>query len=85
MDTYKEIQDELEELVSTPKLKFTESSLKKKKKVDLVTLCSDLGLDVEGTRAELIKRLVENKEEQVIEATSTVIIVKEESVEGIRI
>lgn len=52
-DDYEEDDDEVEE-------GYTESSLRELKKSQLKAIAGDMGLDTEGTRKELVARIVES-------------------------
>ncbi len=60
--TLDEVIDLAEDLVGAAKTLPSLSSLKKMKKADLVALCDENGLEVKGTKAELLARIEEIKE-----------------------
>jgi polyhydroxyalkanoate synthesis regulator phasin len=57
--TLDEVIDLAEDLASVAKTLPSISELKKLKKNDLISLCEENGLEVKGTKAELISRLQE--------------------------
>ncbi|MAK37441.1 MAG: hypothetical protein CMC15_14895 [Flavobacteriaceae bacterium] len=60
--TLDEVLDLAEDLADAAKKLPSVSELKKLKKDDLISLCNENGLEVKGTKAELISRLKEIEE-----------------------
>jgi hypothetical protein len=83
---YEQVQKEMEELLDDSaveeELLFARAELENENKDFLVAMCRKYGLKHYGTRKELIKRLLTvedtNENVSILEATSTVVAVKEE-------
>lgn len=62
--TYEEIQSSFEKMLEQEEeLRYEEASLKEKTKAELKDICEKLGLDTDGNKAQLRKRIMDNNPE----------------------
>lgn len=77
MSTYDKFQEEMEAML-TPTPRYTTASLSRMKKDELKSLCKKRGLSEDGTKRDLVSRLMMNADIEPLEATSNITYVRKE-------
>lgn len=78
MSKYFDMQEEADRILSGKPAETT-ASLNKKRKSELQRMCHLFGLPTDGSKAELISRLLLNSDLEPLEAVSEIIFVKKEN------